>query len=63
MNEMIKIVIFVFIIYQIYIKNTIIQIISEDHRTFQMELDEDLNKLFSNKNIKIISDKNEIIMN
>jgi hypothetical protein len=28
-----------------------------------MELDEDLNKLFSNKNIKIISDKNKLIIN
>jgi hypothetical protein len=44
------------------LKNNIIQIISEDCRTFQIELDNH-QEIFSNKDIKIISDKNKLIIN
>jgi hypothetical protein len=49
--------------FYIYVlKNNIIQIISEDCRTFQIELDNH-QEIFSNKDIKIISDKNKLIIN
>ena len=49
--------------FYIYVlKNNIIQIISEDCRTFQIELDNP-QEIFSNKDVKIISDKNKLIIN
>ncbi len=48
--------------YQIYIKSNIVKIVSEDCRTYQIELDNP-QEIFSNKDIKIISDKNKLIVN
>ncbi len=48
--------------FYIYVlKNNIVQIISEDYKTFQTELDNP--EIFSNKDIKIIFDNNKLIIN
>jgi len=48
--------------YQIYIKSNIVKIVSEDCRTFQIELDNS-QEIFSNKDIIIEESSNKLIIN
>ena len=48
--------------FQIYIKNNIVKIVSEDYRIFQMEIDNP-HELFSNKEISIDLCKNKLCIN
>ncbi len=47
--------------YQIYIKSNIVKIVSEDCRTFQIELD-NANEIFSNKDITFEESNNKLIV-